>query len=74
MRAEVDLNATVERLVRVRLGYGTEHPADCLAQSPKTELPEHANFDRLMHRSHVLNTKGRSYRLRNLEQAISLRL
>ena len=32
-----------------------------------------AILDRLLHHSHVLNIKGRSYRLRDLEQAISLR-
>ena len=31
-----------------------------------------AILDRLLHRSHVLNIKGRSYRLRDLEQAASL--
>jgi len=30
-----------------------------------------AILDRLLHRSHVLNIKGRSYRLRELEQAVS---
>jgi len=30
-------------------------------------------LDRLLHHSHVLNIKGRSYRLRDLEQAVSLR-
>jgi DNA replication protein DnaC len=28
-----------------------------------------AILDRLLHKSHVLNIKGRSYRLRELEQA-----
>ena len=32
-----------------------------------------AILDRLLHHSHVLNIKGRGYRLRDLEQAISLR-
>ena len=32
-----------------------------------------AILDRLLHHSHVLNIKGRSYRLRDLEQALSLR-
>jgi DNA replication protein DnaC len=32
-----------------------------------------AILDRLLHHSHVLNIKGRSYRLRDLEQAVSLR-
>lgn len=32
-----------------------------------------AILDRLLHHSHVLNIKGRSYRLRDLEQAASLR-
>ncbi len=32
-----------------------------------------AILDRLLHHSHVINIKGRSYRLRDLEQAISLR-
>jgi len=31
-----------------------------------------AILDRLLHHSHVLNIKGRSYRLRDLEQAASL--
>ena len=29
-----------------------------------------ATLDRLLHRSHVFNVKGRSYRLRNLEQLL----
>ena len=32
-----------------------------------------ATLDRLLHRSHVLDIKGRSYRLRDLEQAIARR-
>ena len=32
-----------------------------------------AILDRLLHRSHFINIKGRSYRLRDLEQAVSLR-
>lgn len=32
-----------------------------------------AILDRLLHHSHVLNIKGRSYRLRDLEQVVSLR-
>lgn len=32
-----------------------------------------AILDRLLHHSHVINIKGRSYRLRDLEQALSLR-
>ena len=31
-----------------------------------------AILDRLLHRSHVLNNKGRSYRLRDLEEALKL--
>jgi len=31
-----------------------------------------AILDRLLHRAHVLNIKGRSYRLRNLEDALKL--
>jgi DNA replication protein DnaC len=31
-----------------------------------------AILDRLLHRSHVLNIKGRSYRLRDLEEALKL--
>lgn len=30
-----------------------------------------AILDRLLHRSHVLNIKGRSYRLRELETALA---
>jgi DNA replication protein DnaC len=30
-----------------------------------------AILDRLLHNSHVLNIKGRSYRLRDLEQAVN---
>ncbi len=37
------------------------------------EILATAILDRLLHHSHVLNIKGRSYRLRDLEQAISLR-
>ena len=31
-----------------------------------------AILDRLLHRAHVLNIKGRSYRLRDLEQALAM--
>ena len=31
-----------------------------------------AILDRLLHHSHVLNIKGRSYRLRDLEDALNL--
>jgi DNA replication protein DnaC len=31
-----------------------------------------AILDRLLHKAHVLNIKGRSYRLRDLEQALSM--
>jgi DNA replication protein DnaC len=31
-----------------------------------------AILDRLLHRAHVLNIKGRSYRLRDLEDALKL--
>jgi DNA replication protein DnaC len=37
------------------------------------EILATAILDRLLHHSHVLNIKGRSYRLRDLEQAVSLR-
>ena len=73
VRPKIDLDATVERLVRLEFGHGAEYLADCLAHSAKAELPAHAFLDRLLHHSHVLNIKGRSYRLRDLEQAISLR-
>ena len=36
------------------------------------EVPATAILDRLLHRSHVLNIKGRSYRLRDLEDALKL--
>ena len=35
-------------------------------------IPLEAILDRLLHRSHVLNIKGRSYRLRDLEDALKL--
>ena len=37
------------------------------------EILATAILDRLLHRSHVLNVKGRSYRLRDLEREINLR-
>ena len=37
------------------------------------EILATAILDRLLHHSHVINIKGRSYRLRDLEQAVSLR-
>ena len=37
------------------------------------EILATAILDRLLHRSHVLNVKGRSYRLRDLEMEVSLR-
>jgi DNA replication protein DnaC len=37
------------------------------------EILATAILDRLLHKSHVLNIKGRSYRLRDLEQAVNLR-
>ncbi|MFN9775416.1 MAG: ATP-binding protein [Burkholderiales bacterium] len=33
-----------------------------------------AILDRLMHKAHVLNIKGHSYRLRDLEQALSMQM
>ena len=36
---------------------------------PGDEVLATANLDRLLHHAHVLNIKGRSYRLRNLEEA-----
>jgi len=36
------------------------------------EILATAILDRLLHHSHVLNIKGRSYRLRDLERAVSL--
>jgi DNA replication protein DnaC len=37
------------------------------------EILATAILDRLLHHSHVLNFEGRSYRLRDLEQVVSLR-
>jgi DNA replication protein DnaC len=37
------------------------------------EILATAILDRLLHRSHVPNVKGRSYRLRDLEREINLR-
>ena len=36
------------------------------------EILATAILDRLLHRSHVLNIKGRSYRLRELEDALKM--
>jgi DNA replication protein DnaC len=36
------------------------------------EILATAILDRLLHHSHVLNIKGRSYRLRDLDQAVNL--
>ena len=41
------------------------------ALQPGDEVLATAVLDRLLHRANVLNIKGRSYRLRNLEQALS---
>jgi DNA replication protein DnaC len=35
------------------------------------EVVATAILDRLLHKAHVLNIKGRSYRLRDLEQSLS---
>ena len=48
VRPKVDLDATVERLMRLGLGHGAEHLADCLAHSAKAQLPAHAFLDRLL--------------------------
>ena len=48
VRPKVDLDATAKRLVRLELGHGAEHLADCLAQSAKAELPAHAFLDPLL--------------------------
>ena len=48
MRPKVDLDATVERLVRLGIGHGAEHLADCLAQCAKAELPARVFLDRLL--------------------------
>ncbi len=48
VRPKVDLDATVERLVRLGLVHGAEHLADCLTDSAKAQLPAHAFLDRLL--------------------------
>ena len=48
VQSMVDLDATVERLVRLGLGHGAEHLADCLVEGAKVELPAHAFLDRLL--------------------------
>ena len=65
------------RLVSYR--YGARERADHdeqgdprLARDPgRGEVLATAILDRLLHRSHVLNIKGRSYRLRDLERAVT---
>jgi len=37
----------------------------------KAQADRTAILDRLLHHSHVLNIKGRSYRLKELEQAVT---
>jgi DNA replication protein DnaC len=67
------------RLVSYRYGRGSrlittnEGIQDWPELLAGDEVLATAILDRLPHHSHVLNIKGRSYRLRDLEQAVSLR-
>ena len=42
---------------------------DCTELLAGDEVLATAILDRLLHKAHVLNIKGRSYRLRDLEQS-----
>ena len=52
--------------------HAAERLGERLAEAAQAELAPHGVLDRLLRHSHVLNIKGRSYRLRDLEQALSL--
>jgi DNA replication protein DnaC len=44
-----------------------------MSAGPGDEVLATAILDRLLHHSHVLNIRGRSYRLRDLEEALNPR-
>jgi DNA replication protein DnaC len=66
------------RLVRYRYGRGAilittnKGIKDWTELLAGDEILTTAILDRLLHHSHVLNIKGRSYRLRDLEHAVNL--
>lgn len=62
-RPQVDVDATRELLTTNK---GIRDWPEILAGD---EILATAILDRLLHRSHVLNIRGRSYRLRDLEDA-----
>jgi DNA replication protein DnaC len=45
---------------------------DCTELLTGDEVLATAILDRLLHKAHVLNIKGRSYRLRDLEQSLGM--
>ena len=65
------------RLVSYRYGRGSilittnKSVRDWTELLAGDEVLSTAILDRLLHRAHVLNIKGRSYRLRDLEQALA---
>ncbi len=64
------------RLVTYRYGRGailiTTNKRDWTKRMAGDEVLATAILDRLLHRAHVLNIKGRSYRLRDLEQSLGM--
>ena len=66
------------RLVTYRYGRGSilittnKSVRDWTELLAGDEVLATAILDRLLHKAHVLNIKGRSYRLRDLEQSLSM--
>ena len=77
-RVKLDIDATRENLAALGLGYGrgamvittNKSIRDWTELLAGDEVLATAILDRLLHHAHVLNIKGRSYRLRDLEEAL----
>ena len=61
---------TRERLLALGCAHAAEQLGDVLDGAVAKEIAPHAFLDRLLHRSHVLNIKGRSYRVHDLEAVL----
>lgn len=61
---------TRERLLAPGCAHAAEQPGDVLDGALVKEVAPHAFLDRLLHRSHVLNIKGHSHRVCDLEAVL----
>lgn len=68
-RIRLDIDATREKLCQLACGHAADALDDMIGEAVRDEISAHVFLDRLLHRAHVLNIKGRSYRLRDLQDA-----